>query len=151
MIIHNIYGYGQLFCFSGLEGETSRNDDFVGMLMDDPITIRFHFESTVSLSIPLDKNVAFKAVTGDILDGDNFFVAVADRRTIVGRAPVKPLVFTENESRVVEDGNCLTVVTDFGKTFYLVVEKRGETYYFAFSYDVKNTCVWDDEKSFRNQ
>ena len=48
MIIHDIYSYGQLFCFSGLDGETSRNDDFVGMLMDEPVTIRFHFDSTIT-------------------------------------------------------------------------------------------------------
>lgn len=38
--LHNQYGYGQLFCFSGLEGETSRTHDFVGMLMDEPIRER---------------------------------------------------------------------------------------------------------------
>lgn len=144
MIIHDIYSYGQLFCFSGLEGETSRNDDFVGMLMEDPITIRFHFESTLSLRIPLDKKIKFEAVTGDILDGENVFVAFLDRRTIVGKTPVKPLILTENESKTEEDGNCLTVWTDFGKTFYLTVEQKGEAYYFTLSYGVKNTCILDD-------
>ena len=70
MVMHDRYGYGQLFCFSGLDGETSRIDDFVGMLMDEPITIRFHFDTTVSLYIPLGENAKFNAVTGDILDGD---------------------------------------------------------------------------------
>ena len=66
MIIHDVYSYGQLFCFSGLDGETSRNDDFVGMLLDEPITIRFHFESTVTLKLPLEKDAKFNAVTGDM-------------------------------------------------------------------------------------
>ena len=49
MKMHNQYGYGQLFCFSGLDGETSRDDDFVAMMMDEPITLRFHFDKTVTL------------------------------------------------------------------------------------------------------
>jgi hypothetical protein len=49
MKMHNHYNYGQLFCFSGLDGETSRTDDFVGMMMEEPITIRFHFDSDVTL------------------------------------------------------------------------------------------------------
>ena len=146
MIIHDIYGYGQLFCFSGLDGETSRNDDFVGMLMDEPITIRFHFESTVTLKLPLDKNAEFNAVTGDILDGRDFLVAFADRHTIVGRAPVMPIVFTENQSETERCENEVKVVTDFGGKFYLYVEKKSESYYFTFSYGVENKTVWADEK-----
>ena len=30
---HKKYGYGQLFCFSGLDGETCRACDFVGMFI----------------------------------------------------------------------------------------------------------------------
>ena len=104
MIIHNTYSYGQLFCFSGIEGETSRNDDFVGMLMEEPISIRFHFDSTLTLFLPLDKNTQFNAVTGDILDGNDFFVAFYDRKTVVGKSPVKPTVLTENECEKSEDG-----------------------------------------------
>ncbi|MBR2385619.1 MAG: hypothetical protein IKA99_08455 [Clostridia bacterium] len=146
MIIHDIYSYGQLFCFSGLDGETSRNDDFVGMLMDEPITIRFHFDSTVTLNLPLEKNAKFNAVTGDMLDGENFFVAFVDRHTIVGKSPVKPLVLTEKQSEKKEEENCLIVATDFGKNFYLITEKKDGSYYFAFSYDKKAQGVWSDEK-----
>ena len=60
MNLHNFYGYGQLFCFSGLDGATSRNHDFVGMCMSEPISIRFHFEQTITLRIPLDKNANFE-------------------------------------------------------------------------------------------
>ena len=134
MIIHDIYSYGQLFCFSGLDGETSRNDDFVGMLLDESITIRFHFESTVTLKLPLEKDAKFNAVTGDMLDGKDFCVAFVDRRTIVGKSPVKPLVLTEKPSVVSEEGNCHIVQADFGKSFYLITEKKGDSYYFAFSY-----------------
>ena len=51
MKMHNTYSYGQLFCFSGLDGETSRTNDFVAMFLDEPITLRFHFETTITLQI----------------------------------------------------------------------------------------------------
>ena len=95
MYLHNHYGYGQLFCFSGLDGATSRADDFVAMMLDEPITLRFHFEKTVTLKLPLGENAVFNAVTGDILDGKDFFVGFLDRNTIVGKSPVKPLVLTQ--------------------------------------------------------
>ena len=142
MNLHNIYHYGQLFCFSGLEGETSRNDDFVGMLMDGPVTIRFHFETTVTLRIPLDENTPFEAVTGDILDGKGCFMAFVDRNTIVGKTAQKPIVYTEKESKRTKTGDTERIETDFG-VFYLTAEEKEGAYYFSFSYKVKSP-VWTD-------
>jgi glycogen debranching enzyme len=121
MKLHNRYGYGQLFCFSGLDGETSRNDDFVAMMMDEPITLRFHFDKTVTLRIPLKENAKFNAVTGDMLDGEDFFVAFLDRNTIVGKSLEKPVVLAEDE-RVLD---C---------DFYLSTEEKNGVHYFCFSY-----------------
>lgn len=146
MKIHNRYSYGQLFCFSGLEGETSRNDDFVAMMMNEPITLRFHFESTVTLRVPVAENTVFHAVFGDMLDGDGVFVAFVDKNTVVGRAPVKPLVFTEKDSERTQNGNIERVKTDFGATFTLVTEEKGEKYYFAFTYGDKAGKIWSDEE-----
>ena len=105
MKLHNKYGYGQLFCFSGIDGETSRADDFVAMTLAEPITLRFHFIDTVTLKIPIGENAVFNAVTGDILDGDDFFVGFVDRNTIVGKSPVKPFVLTEGDHRSAQEGN----------------------------------------------
>ena len=145
MNIHDIYSYGQLFCFSGLDGETSRRDDFVGMLMEEPITIRFHFDTTVSLCIPLDKKIKFTAVTGDLLCGEDFIVAFKNRRTVVGKAPVKPRVTTEKPSDNQLIGRVLKVVADFGGEFYLDTEEKDGYYYFAFSYGEKGEIASDKE------
>ena len=142
---HNRYSYGQLFCFSGIDGETSRNDDFVGMLMDEPITIRFHFEETVTLRIPLEENAVFYGVTGDMLDGKDAFVGIIDRRTIVGKSGAKPCVLTEGESTRAIDGNTESVQTSVG-TFYLTVEEKDGEYYFAFAYGKKAARVYTDEE-----
>lgn len=143
MRLHNRYSYGQLFCFSGLDGETSRNDDFVGMFMDEPITIRFHFDLTVTLRLPVGENAVFKAVTGDMLDGEDFFVGFFDRRTIVGKTLVKPLVLTEKEARREQNGNVEKIETDLG-VFYLTTEEKDGAYYFTFSYNVENIRILSD-------
>ena len=121
MELHNQYSYGQLFCFSGLDGETSREDDFVAMMLDEPITLRFHFEKTVTLRISLQESAKFNAVTGDMLDGEDFFVAFLDRNTIVGKCLEKPIVFAEDESVLDRD-------------FCLLTEEKNGMYYFCFSY-----------------
>ena len=140
MNFHNHYGYGQLFCFSGLDGKTSRADDFVAMMLNEPITLRFHFEKTVTLKIPVGEKAVFNAVTGDILDGDNFFVAFLERNVIVGKSPVKPLVLTEAGHRSTFKGNTEVIHTNFAY-FYLTTEEKNGEYYFTFSYRVKNTEI----------
>ncbi len=138
MKLHNKYTYGQLFCFSGVDGETSRADDFVAMMLDEPITLRFHFENTVTLKIPLGEDVLFNAVTGDVLDGNNFFVGFLNRNTIVGKSPVKPFVLTEGDHRSAFEGNTEKICTNFAH-FYLTTEWRENAYYFTFSYRARNT------------
>ena len=124
MKLHNKYSYGQLFCFSGLDGQTSRENDFVAMMLGEPITLRFHFEKSVTLRIPLDISAAFYAVTGDMLDGENFFIAFLDRNTLVGKTPVKPFVLAEDEREIDRD-------------FYLSTKEADGAYYFCFSYKHK--------------
>ena len=140
MVLHNHYSYGQLFCFSGLDGETSRNDDFVAMMLDEPITLRFHFFETVTLKIPVDKNAVFNAVTGDVLDGEDFLVCFLDKNTIVGKAPMKPYVLSECDHRTTMEGNTAKIRTNFA-FFYLTTEEKDGACYFTFSYRVRNTRV----------
>ena len=138
MKLHNIYGYGQLFCFSGLDGETCRDDDFVAMTLAEPVTLRFHFDKTVTLKIPVGQSACFNAVTGDILDGEGFFVGFLDRNTIVGKSPVKPFVLTEGDHRSAFEGNTEVIRTNFAY-FYLTTEQKDGAYTFTFSYRTRNT------------
>ncbi len=146
MKLHNQYSYGQLFCFSGLDGKTSRNDDFVGMFLDEPITIRFHFDSTITLRIPMGKRVDFNAVTGDMLDGEDFLVCFLNRNTIVGKSPVEPLILTEEESARARVSGVEKIQTAFGGVFYLATEKKGGYYYFTFSYGNEEVKILSDQE-----
>ena len=138
MNLHNHYAYGQLFCFSGLDGKTSREDDFVAMMLNEPITLRFHFDKTITLKIPVGEKAVFNAVTGDILDGEDFFVAFLERNVIVGKSPVKPLVLSEAGHRSTFEGNTEIIRTNFTH-FYLTTVEGDGGYYFTFSYREKNT------------
>ena len=144
MNFHNKYGYGQLFCYSGLEGETSRNKDFVGMIMDEPVSIRFHFDNAVTLKLPFDKTPNFKAVMGDTLDGENLFVAFVDKDVVVGKSPVKPVVFTEFGDERETSGTVEKIKTADGEFFLTVEEKDGE-FYFSFAYDKQGKLFSDKE------
>ena len=143
MKIHNRYSYGQLFCYSGIDGKTSFKKDLVGMFMEEPITIRFHFNTTVTLRIELGVDTHFKAVTGDMLDWDEYFVAFADKDTIVGKTPVLPAVITEAVSERIKNGNVERITTEFGGDFYLATQKENGGYKFSFTYG-KVGNIWSD-------
>lgn len=145
MKLHNQYGYGQLFCFSGIDGATSREDDFVAMMLAEPITLRFHFAKPITLKIPVGESAVFNAVTGDILDGQDFFVAFLDRSTIVGKVPKKPVVCSGGDHRSGFEKNTEIIRTSFAY-FYLTTEEKDGAYYFTFSYRVKNTKILSQEE-----
>ena len=56
MKLSDIYGYGQLFGFSGMDGKTDESDDFIAMLMRQPIEIRFELPEPISVHIPVSEN-----------------------------------------------------------------------------------------------
>ena len=70
MKIHNIWGYGQLFAYSGLDGKNRYYDDFVGTLTSKKIGIRFEFRKWIKMTIPVQGRVKFHAVTGDMIDAE---------------------------------------------------------------------------------
>ena len=98
MQLHNHYSYGQLFAFSGLDGETHTLNDLAGMIMEGPITIRFQAELVTTLSIPLQGDVSFKLVSGDVIDftanGREGKVVFMDAYTVSGIVPVEPKLIT---------------------------------------------------------
>ncbi|MBU0607688.1 MAG: hypothetical protein KKI08_07355, partial [Armatimonadetes bacterium] len=87
----NIWGGGQLFAFSGLEGETSWEHPLVGSLLPDRVGLDFHQSPPVVLEIVPD---APGEITPEFVLNDAFslqvgaapvLVACADRFTIIGR------------------------------------------------------------------
>jgi len=134
MRLNNIYGYGQLFCYSGLDGETSYKKDLVGMCMQKTIQIRFNFFNPVSLYLPLEQKLKFSAVTGDMIDCDKCLILFASKNTIIGKSTVKPTIFSEHfalKTRKKEEEKIITL----SGTFTLKYQLKNGYYYFTFTYN----------------
>ena len=69
MITPNIWGQGQLFAFSALDGQSLYSDDFVGILSGDKIGIRFFTKVKRELAITGIKGYVpcFETVASDII------------------------------------------------------------------------------------
>ena len=98
--MHNlpsIWGGGQLFAFSGLDGQTSWAHPFVGSLSTEGLAVDFHSSPSVVLEVVAPAGAALtvtpRYVLGDVVDltvtwpgGEGTALAAfADRFTLVGR------------------------------------------------------------------
>lgn len=96
MKLNNIWGYGQLFGFSGIDGVNRYSNDFVGTLTAKKIGIRFELKEWIKIFFPIKSRVSFNAITGDMIDAKTqdgeFFITFADADTLVGYSPVLPVV-----------------------------------------------------------
>ena len=68
MKLNKIWGYGQLFGFSGLDGINRYYNDFIGTLTEKKIGIRFELKTWIKLHFPVKGRVIFNAITGDMID-----------------------------------------------------------------------------------
>ena len=57
MKLNNIWGYGQLFAFSGLDGQNRYYNDFVGTLTNRKIEIRFELQEWFKVYFPVKGRV----------------------------------------------------------------------------------------------
>ena len=82
MRLNNIWGYGQLFGFSGIDGNNRYVHDFVGTLTSKKIGIRFELKRWVKVLFPIKGRIKFNAVMSDFIDAKtqdgDFFITFAD-------------------------------------------------------------------------
>lgn len=101
MKLNNIWGYGQLFGYSGLDGINRYSNDFIGTLTAKKIGIRFELRQWIKVIFPVKGRVKFRAVTGDMIDAQtadgDVFITFADADTLVGYAPVLPKITGEKK------------------------------------------------------
>ena len=94
MKLNDVWGYGQLFGFSGLDGVTRYYDDFVGTLTTKKGEIRFELREWVKIAFPLKGKVRFRAITGDMIDAEtengDFFLTFANEDALIGYVPELP-------------------------------------------------------------
>lgn len=89
------YAYGCLFGMSGVDGVNNHADDFCGMLMPCPVTVRFDADISVSLHIPVDSETEFDYVLGDIIRAGGILLTFADCNTVIGRSESVPEIYAD--------------------------------------------------------
>ena len=101
MKLNNIWGYGQLFGYSGLDGKNRYYNDFIGTLTRRKIEIRFELREWIKVYFPVKGRVKFNAITGDMIDAEtregDFFITFANMDTLVGYSPVAPKIIGQNK------------------------------------------------------
>ncbi len=108
MKLNKIWGYGQLFGFSGIDGQSRYLNDCIATLKREAIGIRFEFPAWVNMTFPLEGKITFRAVMSDFIDAKtaqgDFFMAFCASDSIVGYSPVLPVFEMEHLRRFVSYG-----------------------------------------------
>ena len=90
MVTPNIWGQGQLFAFSALDGGSFAGEDFVGTLSGDKIGIRFHTKVIRELAVVKVAGLepVFETVASDLIrlqtNMGSITVIYADTHTVIG-------------------------------------------------------------------
>lgn len=134
MKLNNIWGYGQLFGFSGLDGTNRYSNDFVGTLTAEKIGIRFELREWIQVMFPVKEQIIFRAITGDMIDaeieGKNFFITFVDADTLVGYSPVLPEILGQKELKYRKSWD-VDVWTSTFDSLGLQYRKEGDEYMFC--------------------
>lgn len=94
MKLNNIWGYGQLFGYSGIDGVNRYYNDFIGTLTEEKIGVRFELKKWIKMHFPIKGKIEFRSITGDMIDAETkdgeFFITFANADALVGYSPVLP-------------------------------------------------------------
>jgi len=143
----NIWGQGQLFAFSYLDGDSFAGDDLCGMLSGDRIGVRFYLKVKRELAIVnlSGNSPCFEAVTGDLIrlrlaDGGCIRLIFAKRNLVIGETAsgAYPAVFTEGDFDLSKEGNAEIQDTKNGE--FTAIARKGNRFAFAFAH-TKAECV----------
>lgn len=134
MKLNDIYGYGQLFGYSALEGPNRYYNDFIGTLTAKKIGVRFELKEWVKFEIPVKGKVKFNAVMSDFIDAEtadgNVFITFADNDTLVGYSPVKPTLVGQKKLKQMKTWNTDVFYNDTD-AFGLVIREEDGIYKFC--------------------
>ena len=130
MKLPNIYGYGQLFGYSGIEGKNYFTNDFAGTLAHEHVGVRFELSPWIKFVFPcVPECTKFEAVLGDMLlaeaDGAELSMIFVEGDTVVGQASVLPEVTSNGELNVCDYTEGVKVYTSV---------RNGKTQRIAFAY-----------------
>ncbi len=146
MEIPHIWGQGQIFAFSALDGNVYRSFDFAGTLSGDRIGIRFNTKIRRELAMTglQEGDIAFRAVCGDYIHaetvGGDLKIIFSAAHLVIGQLPegAAAVVFTEGKCKTEDTGG--SIVQDTGDGEYTALALSGNRFAFACS-DTKLKAV----------
>lgn len=130
----NIYGYGQVFAFSALDGESKYKNDFTGTLTAKPFGIRFEVSTPRTLFCDCDITKVI-TVTGDIINVETaegeILIVYKDRHCVVGYSPVLPAL---KGGLSIRPNKNITVSFSINNIVVLAVNESAKGYNFSLCY-----------------
>ncbi len=151
MILPDIWGQGQLFAFSALDGNVYLNDDFTGMLAGDRIGIKFYSNVLRELAVVGYKtnDLIFNAVCGDYISattplGDIKFIFKSSH-LVVGTLcnTATAVVFTEGRYNREFAGE-IEIQDTYDGEYTALLQKDGK-FAFAFGYSKEDVISLVEE------
>ena len=133
MKLNDIWGYGQLFGFSAIDGVNSRSDDFVAVTATEKIKLQFELEKRICLYFPVPEAV-FDFVTSDVIysEKNGFLLAYESADVLIGYSPVLPVFSGEDELRESKTGD-ISVYDDGINFIAAAIEKSGDSFFFRIA------------------
>ena len=95
MVLNNVWGYGQLFGFSALDGPNRYYEDNILMTMETPLEWRFeYFPHFIKMTFPA-KKVEVECLMNDFIkaktSSGDFALVFLDNDTLIGYSPSLPI------------------------------------------------------------
>lgn len=140
MKLHDIWGYGQLFGYSAIEGANRYYNDFIGTLTRKKIGIRFELKEWIKITFPVEGRVKFNAITSDFIDAKtekgDFFITFLDNDTLVGITSVLPRYgYAGNTYNETTYRQCFVAFNN-ADSLAIYYENTGSGYKFAISHSI---------------
>lgn len=140
MKLNDVWGYGQLFGFSALEGENRYYNDFIGTLTKKKIGIRFELKEWLKIIFPVVGRVKFNALMSDFIEAKTqnggFFLTFLDNDTLVGYSPVLPEFDFSGKTYLRGTYRNCQVAYNNSDGIALYSKKEGDLFIFSISHSI---------------
>ena len=144
MILPNVWGQGQLFAFSALDGDSFSRDDLAGILSGDKIGVRFFTKVKRELALILSGGPApeFDAVTGDVISlryhGEELGMVFAERHLVCGTAAGGAAAACMVEGICRTEYRAGIEIHDTGDGEFTALAREGNRFAFAFAQSLED-------------
>lgn len=151
MQLNNVWGYGQLFGYSAIEGTNRYYNDFIGTLTKKKIGIRFELKEWLKITFPVEGKIKFNAITSDFIDAKtengDFFITFIDNDTLVGVTPVLPQFSYVGNTYAETTYRKSMIAHNNLNSVAIYTEKSGDIYKFAISHSINYGIASSTAKS----